>query len=253
VEIDLNADLGESFGAWKMGDDEALLRVVTSANVACGFHAGDPLVIDRTVALAIREGVAVGAHPGHFDLRGFGRRAMVVDALEVEADVLYQVGALAGFAHAHGGRLSHVKPHGALYNQAATDEALATAVARGIARFDSGLVFVGLASSAVMRRAAEKQGLRFAGEAFADRRYESDGTLVSRSAPDAVITDAREAAAQAVRIAERGLVQTRDGASVSLSAATLCVHGDTPGAVALAQAVRRALEAAGVTVRALAP
>jgi UPF0271 protein len=253
VEIDLNADVGEGFGAWRMGDDEGLSRVVTSVNVACGFHAGDPSVIDRTVALAVRAGVAVGAHPSHFDLRGFGRRTMVVDPAEVEADVVYQVGAVAGFARAHGGRLTHVKPHGALYNQAATDVALATAVARGVARFDAGLVLVGLASSAIMRRAAESQGLRFGGEAFADRRYEADGTLVSRGVAGAVIDDPGEAALQAVRIAQEGEVLARSGATVPLEAQTLCVHGDTPGALALARAVRQALEAAGVTVRALRP
>jgi UPF0271 protein len=251
VDIDLNADLGEGFGAWTMGDDLDLLRVVTSANVACGFHAGDPLVIDRTVDLAVRAGVAVGAHPSHFDLRGFGRRTMVVDAAEVESDVLYQVGAVAAFARAHGVRLTHVKPHGALYNQAAADAALATAVARGVARFDPSLILVGLASSTVMPRAAESHGLRFAGEAFADRRYEPDGTLVSRSNKDALILDAREAALQAVRIAERGEVCSRGGAVVSLKAQTLCVHGDTPGAVTLAVAVREGLLGAGVTVRAL--
>jgi 5-oxoprolinase (ATP-hydrolysing) subunit A len=251
VEIDLNADLGEGFGAWTMGDDLGLLRIVTSANVACGFHAGDPSVIDRTVQLALRAGVAVGAHPSHFDLRGFGRRTMVVDPAEVEADVLYQVGAVAAFARAHGGRLTHVKPHGALYNQAAADQALASAVARGVARFDSGLILVGLASSATMRNAAESQGLRFAGEAFADRRYEPDGTLASRSAKDAVIVNADEATLQAVRIVQRREVESRDGSVVSVRAETLCVHGDTPGASALAQAVREALEAAGVTVRAL--
>jgi UPF0271 protein len=251
VEIDLNADLGEGFGAWTMGDDLGLLKVVTSANVACGFHAGDPSVIDRTVELAVRAGVAVGAHPSHFDLRGFGRRTMLVDPAEVEADVLYQVGAVAAFVRAHGGRLTHVKPHGALYNQAAADEALANALARGVARFDSGLILVGLASSAPMRHAATSHGLRFAGEAFADRRYEPDGTLVSRRAEDAVIVDADEAARQAVRIAQRREVLSRGGAMVSLQAETLCVHGDTPGASTLALAVRGALEAAGVTVRAL--
>jgi UPF0271 protein len=251
VEIDLNADLGEGFGAWRMGDDEGLLRFVTSANVACGFHAGDPSVIDRTVGLAVRAGAAVGAHPSHFDLRGFGRRSMVVDPAEVEADVLYQVSAVAGFVRAHGARLVHVKPHGALYNQAAVDETLARAVARGVARFDTGLILVGLASSAAMRRAAESHGLRFAGEAFADRRYEPAGTLVSRGAQDAVILDPREASAQAVRLAQKGEVASRGGAIVSFRAETLCLHGDTPGALGLAQAVREALESAGIAVRAL--
>jgi len=252
MEIDLNADLGEGFGAWSMGDDEGLLRFVTSANVACGFHAGDPSVIDRTVSLALRAGVAIGAHPSYYDLRGFGRRAITADPSEVEADVLYQLGAVAAFARAHGGRLAHVKPHGALYNQAAADEALAQAVARAVARFDPSLVFVGLASSPVMRRAAESQGLRFAGEAFADRRYEADGTLVSRRAAGALIEGPAEAAAQAVRIAREHAVAARDGSSVALDAATLCLHGDAPGAVANARAVREALDAAGVVVRALA-
>jgi 5-oxoprolinase (ATP-hydrolysing) subunit A len=253
VEIDLNADLGEGFGAWEMGDDRGLLGVITSANVACGFHAGDPSIIDRTVEDAVRAGVAVGAHPSHFDLRGFGRRALLVDPAEVEADVLYQVGAVAGFARARGGRLVHVKPHGALYNQAAVDEALAGAVARAVARFDRELILVGLASSTTMRRAARGQGLRFAGEAFADRRYETDGTLVPRHCADALILDPSEAARQSVRIAKAGELVSRSGAVVSLRAETLCVHGDTRGALALAQAVREALEGAGIVVRALTP
>ena len=234
MEIDLNADLGEGFGAWRMGDDLGLL-------------------IDRTVRDATSAGVAIGAHPSHFDLRGFGRRTMVVDPAEVEADVLYQVSALAGFARAHGGRLAHVKPHGALYNQAAGDEALAAAVARGVARFDRGLILVGLASSAAMRSAAEGHGLRFAGEAFADRRYEADGALASRVSGEALITDPAEAARQAVRIAQKGEVLSRSGAVVLLHAETLCVHGDTKDAPALARAVRRALESAGVVIRALGP
>jgi 5-oxoprolinase (ATP-hydrolysing) subunit A len=251
VEIDLNADLGEGFGAWEMGDDRGLLGVITSANVACGFHAGDPSIIDRTVEEAVRAGVAVGAHPSHFDLRGFGRRALLADPAEVEADVLYQVGAVAGFARARGGRLRHVKPHGALYNQAAEDEDLAVAVARAVARFDRELILVGLASSTTMRRAALGQGLRFAGEAFADRRYEADGTLVPRRCADALILDPSEAARQAVRIAKTGELVSRSGAVVRLRAETLCVHGDTRGALALAQAVREALEGAGIVVRAL--
>lgn len=252
MEIDLNADLGEGFGAWSMGEDEALLGYLTSANVACGFHAGDPSLIDRTVGWAVRAGVAVGAHPSHYDLRGFGRRAMVVEPAEVEADVLYQIGAVAAFARAHGGCLTHVKPHGALYNQAAADEALAGAVARAVARVDPGLVLVGLASSAAMRRAAASQGLRFAGEAFADRGYEKDGTLVSRRAAQALILDPSAAAAQAVRIARERAVVARDGSLLALEAATLCLHGDAPGALARARAVREALESAGVAVRPLA-
>jgi UPF0271 protein len=251
ARIDLNADLGESFGAYSLGADAEVLAFVTSANVACGFHAGDPSVIDRTVEGAVRAGVAVGAHPGHWDLRGFGRRAIAADPEEVVADILYQVGALAGFAVSHGTRLTHVKPHGALYNQAVGDERLAAAVARGVARAGRELILVGLASSRIMRRAAEAEGLRFAAEAFADRVYEKDGTLRSRSFRGAVLTDPQTVAAQAVRIARDGVVTATDGSEVRIQADTLCLHGDTPGAVALARAVRSALEAAGVAVRAL--
>jgi len=247
--IDLNADVGESFGAWTMGDDSGLLAFVTSVNVACGFHAGDPRVMDRTVAQAVAAGVALGAHPSHFDLRGFGRRAIAADPAEVEADVLYQIGALAAFAGSHGKTLVHVKPHGALYNQAAVDPVLARAIARGVGRVSRALVFVGAASSAPMREAAAAEGLRFAAEAFADRAYEKDGTLVPRGQPGAVITDSTEAAARAVRIAGEGRIAARDGTVIDLAADTLCLHGDTPGAVAHARAVRAALESAGITVR----
>jgi UPF0271 protein len=252
VRVDLNADLGEAFGAYAMGADEAVLAYVSSANVACGFHAGDPVVIDRTVARAVRAGVAVGAHPSHYDLRGFGRREIAADPAEVEADVVYQVGAVAAFARACGSRLTHVKPHGALYNQAARDDALARAVARGTARAGRDLVLVGLAGSRSMRRAAEAEGLRFAAEAFADRAYDADGRLVPRSRPGALITDPSSAAAKAVRIVCEGRVAAIDGTTVELAADTLCLHGDNPHALEIARAVREALEAAGVTVQALA-
>lgn len=252
MRIDLNADLGEAFGAYAMGTDEAVLAYVSSANVACGFHAGDPTVIDRTVARAVRAGVAVGAHPSHFDLRGFGRREIAADPAEVEADVVYQLGAVAAFARAHGSHLTHVKPHGALYNQAARDEALARAVSRGVARFSRDLVLVGLAGSSAMRRAAEAEGLRFAAEAFADRAYDAEGRLVPRSRPGALITDPASAAAKAVRIVCEGTVTSIDGTAVDMAADTLCLHGDNPPALEIARAVRDALEAAGVTVLALA-
>ena len=245
--IDLNADLGEGGSG-----DAALLGIVTSANVACGFHAGDPAVMDRTVAAAARAGVALGAHPGYPDLRGFGRRPMSASPEEVETDVLYQVGALLAFARAHGARLVHVKPHGALYNQAALDEELARAVARGTARAGRDLILVGLAGSQAMRRAAEAEGLRFAAEAFADRAYNDDGTLRSRGLPGAVITDPETAARQAVAIARDGRVRSAEGAEVRLRADTLCVHGDTPGAVANARAVGQALRAAGIALKPLA-
>jgi len=251
ARLDLNADLGEGFGAWAAGPDEAILAHVTSANVACGFHAGDPSSIDRTVALAARAGVAVGAHPGHHDLRGFGRREIAVDPAEVEADVVYQVGALAAFARSHGVPLAHVKPHGALYNQAARDAPLARAIARGVARCGRELVLVGLAGSEPMREAAAEEGLRFAAEAFADRAYDDDGRLVARSRPGALILDPSAVARRALRIACEGRLTSIDGAELSLWAETLCLHGDHPQAPAIARAVREALESAGVVVRAL--
>lgn len=251
--IDLNADVGESFGAWAMGADEPLLACLTSVNIACGFHAGDPRVMDRTVELAVHAGLAIGAHPGHWDLRGFGRRAIAADAAEVESDVLYQIGALAAFARAHGARLAHVKPHGALYNQAALDATLARAIARGVARAGRDLILVGLAGSTAMREAAAGEGLRFAAEAFADRRYNGDGTLQSRRLPGSVIGDPEAAAAQALRIVRSGSVVAVDGREVPLGAQTLCLHGDNPSAVENAHAVRRALDAAGIALRPLAP
>jgi UPF0271 protein len=249
--IDLNADMGEGYGAWTMGADQELLSYVTSANVACGFHAGDPAVIDRTIGLAVRAGVAVGAHPSHFDVRGFGRREIQAMPAEVEQDVLYQVGALQAFVRSHGAALTHVKPHGALYNQAARDEVLSRAIARGVARAGKDLVFVGLASSAPMRHAAEAEGLRFAAEAFADRAYGRDGHLVPRSVAGSVHSDPERTAAQAVEIARDGSVTAADGTRVALEADTICLHGDNPHAVAIARAVRRALERAGIAVEPL--
>ena len=252
TRIDLNADVGEGFGAWSMGAGEALFEYVTSANVACGFHAGDPSVIDRTVASAVRAGVAVGAHPGYCDLRGFGRREMQVPAADVEADVVYQVGALVAFARAHGAPLTHVKPHGALYNQAADDGELAQAIARGVARVDRALVLVGLAGSLAMREAAAAAGLRFAAEAFVDRAYDARGRLVPRSRPGAVTSDPAAAAAAALRLARDRTVVAIDGREVAVEADTLCLHGDNPRALDVARAVREALSGAGVSVQALA-
>jgi UPF0271 protein len=252
MKIDLNCDLGESFGAYTIGDDEALLPLITSANIACGFHAGDPQVMARTVRLAAQHGVAVGAHPGFPDLAGFGRRAMQLSAEEIETCVLYQVGALAAFARAVGVPLGHVKPHGALYNLAVGEPAIAAAIARGVARFSSDLVLVGLAGSVAMAEAAQAAGLRFAAEAFADRVYNPDGTLQSRQIAGSLITDPARAATQAVSIARDGLVVAHDGTRLALHAGTLCLHGDNPAALANAKAVRQALAAAGVEVRALA-
>jgi len=251
--MDLNADLGESYGHWTLGDDERLVPHLTSANLACGFHAGDFRVMEATVALCQRAGVAVGAQPGYPDLLGFGRRPMPFEPDEVESLVRYQVGALEAFCRAHGVEMQHVKPHGALYNQAATDPVLASAIARAVGRFSRDLLLFGLASSEPMASAAEDAGLRFVPEAFADRAYEADGTLQARGQPGAVITDPDVAAQRAVEIATGGSVTGSDGGSVAIRAESICCHGDTPGAVEIAAAVRRALEAAGVSVTAPTP
>ncbi len=249
--IDLNCDMGESFGPYRMGSDEALLPWVTSANIACGYHSGDPLVMDRTVRLAAQHNVAIGAHPGFPDLLGFGRRAMQLTPDEVENYVLYQVGALAAFARSAGRELAHVKPHGALYNIAAADIAVARAIARGVARASPALIVVGLAGSALVT-AAQEAGLRTAREGFADRAYNADGTLRPRSLPGAVLHEPAAAAEQALGLARDGLVLAHSGEQLSLPVDTICVHGDTPGAVEMVQAIRRRLEQAGVEVVALA-
>lgn len=245
--MDLNADLGESFGRWTLGDDERLVAHITSANLACGFHAGDFRVMEATVALCKRAGVAVGAQPGYPDLIGFGRRPMPFEPAEVESLVRYQVGALEAFCRAAGVEMRHVKPHGALYNQAAVDPALAEAVARATARFSRDLLLFGLATSEPMAAAAADAGLRFVPEAFADRRYLPDGTLQSRAESGSVLTDPDAAAAQAVAIAE-GSVTAADGTILRLAADSVCCHGDTPGAVEIAAAVRHGLESAGVAI-----
>ena len=246
--MDLNADLCESFGRWQLGDDAALVAHVTSANLACGFHAGDYLAMEAAVTLCVDADVAVGAHPGYPDLLGFGRRPMAMPPYEVELAVRYQIGALEAYCRAHGVAMQHVKPHGALYNQAVGDPALAAAIARAVARFSPDLALVGLAGSEPMAAAASAAGVRFVPEAFADRAYAPDGTLVPRSRPDAMITDPATAAAQAASIAVDGVVRATDGSSVAVKAESICCHGDTPGAAAIAAAVRRGLEEAGVQV-----
>lgn len=239
--MDLNADLGEGM------DDAAILPFLTSANVACGLHAGGPLVMDRTVALALERGVRVGAHPSYADRENFGRTAQQLSREEVRALVLYQVAALDGLVRARGGSLSHVKAHGALYNQAAKDAGLAAAVADAVRAFRRDLLVVGLAGSAQIE-AARAAGLNAAGEAFADRRYLPDGSLMPRSRPGAVLDDPAEVAEQALTIARDGFAVASDGSRVRIDAQTLCLHGDTPGAVRMAQAVRERLEAAGVEI-----
>lgn len=247
--MDLNADLGESFGAWTLGDDARLVEHLTSANLACGFHAGDFRVMEATVALCRDAGVSVGAQPGYPDLLGFGRRPLPFEPDEVESLVRYQIGALEAFCRAAGVEMQHVKPHGALYNQAAGDPALAGAVARAVAAFSRELLLFGLASSEPMAAAAVDAGLRFVPEAFADRRYLPDGSLQPRGQAGAVIEDAAVAAVQALMIATEGAVVAVDGSRVALRAESICCHGDTPGAVGIAAAVRAALDNGGVRVQ----
>jgi UPF0271 protein len=250
MRIDLNCDCGESFGPWQLGDDTAVLAHVTSANIACGAHAGDPAVMRRTLRLCRELGVAAGAHPGYPDLQGFGRRALPLTAAEVEDTVLAQLGALHALARAEGVELRHVKPHGALYNVAAVTPALAEAIARAVASFSRDLILVGLAGSQ-LAAAGEAAGLRVAREAFADRGYAADGTLLPRGAPGALITDPAANLAQALRIVAAGLVAGPNGERVPVAADTLCVHGDTPGAAERAAHLRAGLAAAGVQVEAL--
>ena len=243
--IDLNADLGEGFGVWRLGDDDALLGIVTSANVACGFHAGDPATMRRVCARAAEAGVAVGAQVSYRDLAGFGRRFIDVAPDELADDVLYQLAALDGIARASGTRVSYVKPHGALYNAAVGHEGQARAVVDAVAAYGGGLPVLGLPGSALLR-AAESAGLRAVREGFADRGYTSTGALVPRREAGALLHDAATVAQRAVRMAVDGEVVAVDGTHVRLDIESVCVHGDTPGAVDLARAVRTALEAAGL-------
>jgi 5-oxoprolinase (ATP-hydrolysing) subunit A len=251
MRTDLNADVGESFGVYALGQDPAIIPCVTSVNVACGFHAGDPGVMRETVALARQHGVAIGAHPGFPDLAGFGRRQMQLTPIEVEDLVVYQIGALAAVAAAQGLRLQHVKPHGALYNMAARDPQLAGAIARAIAAVDRTLQLVGLSGSALID-AGQRAGLRTASEVFADRGYRSNGSLVPRDAEGAVLDDPDAVSARALRMVRHLEIASVDGAPVRVQPDTICVHGDTPGAANLARAIRRALENAGVAVKAMA-
>jgi len=248
MQIDINADVGESFGAYTIGDDEALMRSISSASVAAGFHAGDPTVLRRTLRLAKSNGVAVGAHPGFPDLIGFGRRDMNVSPDDAEHLVLYQIAAVAGVAAADGIKLQHVKPHGALFNMAMRDARLAAAVARAIAAFDRSLIVFGLPGSELLK-AARAEGLTAVAEVFADRAYEPDGSLRPRTKQDAVIHDSAVVVARALRMVQEGVVEAIDGTIVPIEADTICVHGDTAGAAVLAAALRAGLEAAGVVVK----
>jgi UPF0271 protein len=248
--IDLNCDMGESFGAYSIGADVEVMRSITSANVACGYHGGDPAVMRRTVKLAREARVAVGAHPGLPDLAGFGRREMKVTPREVEDMVLYQIGALAAMAASEGVRLQHVKAHGALYNMAVRDAALADAIARATLAFDSSLILFGLPGSELLR-AGRAAGLAVAAEGFADRAYEPDGSLTPRSRSGSVIHDPEAVVKRALRMVVEGVVTAADGQDIAMHVDTLCTHGDTPGAHQLTRLLRDGLEKAGVAVEAI--
>ena len=247
MRIDLNSDLGEGFGQWTLGDDDALLDLVTSANIACGFHAGDPSVLRRTCERAAERGVAIGAQVGYRDLAGFGRRFIDMDPHDLTNDVLYQIGALEAFARVAGTRVSYVKPHGALYNAIVHHETQAAAVVDAVRRYDPDLAVLGLPGSVWLRLAAEA-GLTVVAEAFADRAYTPEGTLVSRREPDAVLHDPEVVAARCVRLATTGEIEAVDGSIVAVQADSICVHGDSPGAVQMAAAVRRGLEEVGIEI-----
>ncbi|UAL28411.1 LamB/YcsF family protein [Nocardioides rotundus] len=251
MRIDLNSDVGESFGRWELGDDDAVLAQVTSANVACGFHAGDPTTLRGCCETAVRRGVVVGAQVGYRDLAGFGRRFIEMDPVELADDVTYQIGALAAMAHVAGTRVAYVKPHGALYNATVQHEAQAQAVVDAVSAYDASLPLLGLPGSELLAR-AERAGLRTVREAFADRAYTPEGTLVSRSVEGAVLHDPAEVADRVLRMVTEGRLTAIDGTEVAVQAESVCLHGDSPGAVAMAAAVRAALDDAGVDVEAFA-
>jgi UPF0271 protein len=251
VRIDLNSDLGEGFGIWRLGDDEALLEVVTSANVACGFHAGDPDILRRVCATAAERGVAIGAQVSYRDLAGFGRRAIDVPPATLTNEVIYQIGALGAFARVAGTRVRYVKPHGALYNRIVHDQAQAAGVVAAVQAYDPSLPVLGLPGSAWLRLAADA-GLTTVGEAFADRGYTASATLVSRSQPGALITDVDEVANRVVRMVTDGVIQAVDGSDVEVSARSVCVHGDSPDAVGMARRIRAAILDRGITLEAFA-
>jgi 5-oxoprolinase (ATP-hydrolysing) subunit A len=246
-QVDLNCDMGESFGAYKMGNDEEILDLITSANVACGFHAGDPSVMKKTVRMALEKGVGIGAHPGTPDLAGFGRRAMAISAEEAYDLTMYQIGALDAFIRAEGGEMQHVKPHGALYNMASKDASLSEAIAEAVYAVNPGLILFGLSGSELIR-AGEKIGLRTASEVFSDRTYQPDGSLTNRREANALITDPDTAAAQVVRMVKEGKVKTVDETDFALRAETVCIHGDGVTALEFARRLKGLLPEEGVRV-----
>ena len=250
--VDLNSDLGEGFGIWTLGDDDALLDVITSANIACGFHAGDPNIMRRVCDTAVSRGVSIGAQVSYHDLAGFGRRSIDVDQASLINDVIYQIAALDGFARVAGSRVRYVKPHGALYNRTVHDEDQAAAVVAAVVAYDLRLPVLGLPGSALLRH-AEQSGLRTVTEAFADRGYTAQATLVPRSQPGALLDDPAIVAQRMVDMLITGRMRSVDGVEIVVSARSICVHGDSPGAVAMAVAVRKALAEAGVEIQAFAP
>lgn len=247
--IDLNADLGESFGTWRLGDDEGMLDLITSANVACGFHAGDALTLQRTCAAAAERGVVIGAQVGYRDLAGFGRRFIAMDPAELTADVLYQLGALDAMCRVAGTRVAYVKPHGALYHAVTDHEDQAQALVAAVSAYDATLPLMGLAGAASLRL-AQAAGMPTVTEAFADRGYNADARLVPRGQPGALLDDPQDVAARMVRLATEGVVTCTDGTDVPVDAESICTHGDSPGAVEMARAVAAGLRDAGVTITA---
>jgi 5-oxoprolinase (ATP-hydrolysing) subunit A len=250
LTVDLNCDLGESFGAYKMGQDDEILDHITSANIACGFHAGDPAIMKKTVKSALKKGVTIGAHPGFPDLQGFGRRIIAVRPEEAYDLVVYQIGALAAFAKSEGRKLAHVKPHGALYNMASVDSLLAEAIAEAVYKVDPELVFFGLAGSEMIK-AGERIGLKTASEVFADRSYQSDGTLTLRRSAEALITDHNKAVDQVIKMVKEEKVISQQGLAVHIKAETISIHGDGPHALDFAVRVKNALIAEGVEIKAI--
>jgi UPF0271 protein len=245
MKIDINCDMGESFGRYTLGSDPEIMPFITSANIACGTHAGDPNVMDKTVRLAVEHGVGIGAHPAYPDLQGFGRRIMDLTAQEIENLILFQVSALAGFAHSADAELAHVKPHGALYNHAAGDRESARAIAKGVARFSRDVILVGLAGSLMVEEASDA-GLRFSSEGFPERGYNPDGTLMSRSLQGAILDSPEEASAQALRLVKEGVRVTIGSRTVTHPVDTLCVHGDSPNALAVSGAIHSTLLENGI-------
>jgi UPF0271 protein len=248
--IDINCDIGESFGAYHLGQDAKIIKYVTSANIACGFHAGDPATMRKTVQLALEHGVGIGVHPGLQDLIGFGRRNMDISPEEAYDLVVYQIGALSAFVKSEGGKIQHVKAHGALYNMAAKNKELSEGIAKAVYKIDQDLILFGLANSELIK-AGERIGLRTASEVFADRTYQQDGSLTSRRQSDAIITDDNEAVQQVIRMVNEKKVLTRQDADIKILAETVCIHGDGPHALSFAQKIRTTLEQSGIDVRAI--